>query len=84
MAVGASSSSSNIGFSQVECEDIVFETGQLNKDVYTKEIKKAGIKFYKGNVLYGKLRPYLQKWLSPSFSGLAVGDFLGVAIPKPV
>ena len=26
-------------------------------------------------MLYGKLRPYLQNWLLPSFNGLAVGDF---------
>lgn len=26
-------------------------------------------------MLYGKLRPYLQNWLLPSFDGLAVGDF---------
>ena len=25
--------------------------------------------------MYGKLRPYLQNWLLPTFSGLAVGDF---------
>lgn len=31
--------------------------------------------FQEGNVLYGKLRPYLQNWLLPSFDGLAVGDF---------
>lgn len=36
---------------------------------------KAGIEFHTGDVLYGKLRPYLQNWLLPSFSGLAVGDF---------
>ena len=31
--------------------------------------------FHKGDVLYGKLRPYLQNWLLPTFNGLAVGDF---------
>ena len=36
---------------------------------------KAGIEFHVGDVLYGKLRPYLQNWLLPSFSGLAIGDF---------
>ena len=34
-----------------------------------------GIAFHQGDVLYGKLRPYLQNWLLPAFDGLAVGDF---------
>ena len=35
-----------------------------------------GVQFiHKGDVLYGKLRPYLQNWLLASFNGLAVGDF---------
>ena len=49
--------------------------GRLNKDIYTKESSKSGIAFHQGDVLYGKLRPYLQNWLLPAFDGLAVGDF---------
>ena len=49
--------------------------GRLNKDIYAKESSKSGIAFHQGDVLYGKLRPYLQNWLSPAFDGLAVGDF---------
>lgn len=34
-----------------------------------------GVQFYKGDVVYGKLRPYLRKvWLA-TFDGNAVGDF---------
>ena len=36
---------------------------------------KKGIWFSKGDVLFGKLRPYLKNWFLPYFSGLAVGDF---------
>ena len=50
-------------------------TGRLNKDIYAKESSKSGIAFHQGDVLYGKLRPYLQNWLLPAFDGLAVGDF---------
>ena len=60
---------------RVEYEDIISGTGQLNKDVSSKASTKAGIEFHVGDVLYGKLRPYLQNWLLPPFSGLAVGDF---------
>ena len=60
---------------RVEYEDIISGTGRLNKDIFAKESDKTGIVFHKGDVLYGKLRPYLQNWLLPSFNGLAVGDF---------
>jgi type I restriction enzyme S subunit len=59
----------------VEYEDIISGTGRLNKNVYAKRSEKSGIEFHQGDVLYGKLRPYLQNWLLPLFSGLAVGDF---------
>ena len=60
---------------RVEYEDIVSGTGRLNKDIYAKQSIKSGIAFHQGDVLYGKLRPYLQNWLLPIFDGLAVGDF---------
>jgi len=60
---------------RVEYEDIISGTGRLNKNVYAKRSEKSGIEFHQGDVLYGKLRPYLQNWLLPLFSGLAVGDF---------
>ena len=60
---------------RVEYEDIVSGTGRLNKDIYAKQSSKSGVAFHQGDVLYGKLRPYLQNWLLPTFDGLAVGDF---------
>ena len=60
---------------RVEYEDIVSGTGRLNKDIYAKQSSKSGIVFHQGDVLYGKLRPYLQNWLLLTFDGLAVGDF---------
>ena len=60
---------------RVEYEDIVSGAGRLNKDIYAKQSSKSGIAFHRGDVLYGKLRPYLQNWLLPTFDGLAVGDF---------
>ena len=75
IAVRSSSISSESGLPRVEYEDIISGTGRLNKDIFAKESDKTGIVFHKGDVLYGKLRPYLQNWLLPSFNGLAVGDF---------
>ena len=63
------------GLPRVEYEDIISGAGRLNKDIKLKESEKVGIVFHKGDVLYGKLRPYLQNWLLASFNGLAVGDF---------
>jgi type I restriction enzyme S subunit len=75
IAVRSSSMSTESGLPRVEYEDIISGTGRLNKDIFAKESEKEGIVFHKGDVLYGKLRPYLQNWLLPSFNGLAVGDF---------
>ena len=69
----ACSSASDIP--SVEYEDVVTEEGRLNKDIYSKEMVKSGIKFNGSQVLYGKLRPYLHNWLNPDFKGVAVGDW---------
>ena len=70
-----SSQSRNPDLPQVEYEDINSGEGTLNKDLRDKESGKAGIEFSTGDVLYGKLRPYLMNWLYPQFNGIAVGDF---------
>ncbi len=60
---------------RVEYEDIISGIGLLNKDITKKPSSKTGLIFHEGDVLYGKLRPYLKNWLIPSFQGIAVGDF---------
>ena len=75
IAVRSSVICSDDALPRVEYEDIVSGTGRLNKDIYAKQSSKSGIAFHQGDVLYGKLRPYLQNWLLPTFDGLAVGDF---------
>lgn len=67
--------SSDSDLPQVEYEDIISGEGTLNKDLRDKEGGKTGTMFYAGDVLYGKLRPYLMNWLYPQFNGIAVGDF---------
>jgi type I restriction enzyme, S subunit len=75
IAARASSISADPTLPRVEYEDIISGIGLLNKDVKLKGISKPGIVFNQGDILYGKLRPYLHNWFLPSFSGLAVGDF---------
>ena len=75
IAIRSSTMSSAPELPRVEYEDIISGTGRLNKDLSKKESSKTGIEFHRGDVLYGKLRPYLRNWLLPAFSGLAVGDF---------
>lgn len=59
----------------VEFEDINSGIGTLNKNISQKVGHKKGILFETGDVLFGKLRPYLQNWLLCQFTGIAVGDF---------
>ena len=63
------------GLPRVEYEDIESGQGVLNKDLNEKNSSKRGIAFQSGDVLYGKLRPYLKNWFFASFYGIAVGDF---------
>ena len=59
----------------VEYEDIISGEGRLNKDIFQKVSNKKGLYFSEGDVLFGKLRPYLKNWLLPKFTGIAVGDW---------
>lgn len=59
----------------VEFEDINSGIGTLNKNISQKVGHKKGLLFEAGDILFGKLRPYLQNWLLCQFAGIAVGDF---------
>lgn len=39
-------------------------------------LKSAAVRFYSGDVLYGRLRPYLNKVARPHFDGLASAEFI--------
>ena len=60
---------------RVAYEDINPDEGTLNKPIDKLDYEKSGIAFERGDVLYGKLRPYLHNWLLPQFKGIALGDF---------
>lgn len=59
----------------VEYEDINSKKGTLNKDIFRKIVHKVGQHFVSGDILFGKLRPYLGNNLLADFEGVAVGDF---------
>ena len=75
IVIRSSEMSNDYSLPRVEYEDIISGIGLLNKDITKKMSCKVGLAFHDGDVLYGKLRPYLKNWLLPSFSGIAVGDF---------
>lgn len=59
----------------VEFEDIVSGEGSFNKNIYQKDCHKFGKVFHKGDILFGKLRPYLKNIILADFKGVAIGDF---------
>lgn len=59
----------------VEYEDIESGFGRVRHDRLEKSTDKLGIAFHSGDVLFGKLRPYLKNWLLPDSEGIAIGDF---------
>ena len=60
---------------RVEYEDVIPFSGYFNNDIFAKSSDKIGIQFSEGDVLFGKLRPYLGNWMLAEFKGLAVGDW---------
>ncbi len=75
IAVRTSTSASSVYLPGVEFEDINAGEGTLNKDVSKKSVIKIGKQFNEGDVLFGKLRPYLKNILLAYFKGVAIGDF---------
>lgn len=75
MVYRVSETSKSKNLPRVEFEDITSGLGVLNKDIHKKKSEKTGIIFKSGDILFGKLRPYLKNWLLADFQGIAVGDF---------
>ncbi len=60
----------------VGLEHIEAHTMRLLTVGRTRDVKSSGSYFKRGDVLYGRLRPYLNKVYMPDFSGLASGEFI--------
>lgn len=60
----------------LELEDIDSGTGKLISKRNTLEVESAVTCFKKGDVLFGKLRPYLEKYYLAEFDGKCTGEIL--------
>ncbi|MDD5392543.1 MAG: restriction endonuclease subunit S [Thiothrix sp.] len=59
-----------VDFICVELDSLGQETGVLRQTYSSREQASIKSKFKKGNVLFGKLRPYLKKYWMASFDGV--------------
>jgi len=57
-------------------EHVEAHTMRLLGTVEARTMRSAGVKFEKGDVLYGRLRPYLNKVYHARFSGLCSAEFI--------
>ena len=71
--VALTNTSENLPY--IEFEDIISGEGTLNKDIHNRKRIKKGIEFIAGDVLFGKLRPYLKNIFLANLHGIAIGDF---------
>lgn len=60
-----------IGMDHVESQ-----TTRIIGSVPASEMKSSAARFFTGDVLYGRLRPYLNKVTIPTFDGLASAEFM--------
>ncbi len=60
----------------LELEDFEQGTGKILNKRNTLEVESKVTKFYKGDVLFGKLRPYLEKYYYADFEGKCTGEVL--------
>lgn len=64
----------------VEYENISPDNHEIHKNFNNKK----GIFFQKGDILFGKLRPYLKKYFLAFYEGKAVGDFWVLSPKKDI
>lgn len=60
----------------LELEDVESGTGRILSRRNTLEVESAVTLFKKGDVLFGKLRPYLEKYYQAEFDGKCTGEIL--------
>jgi len=57
-------------------EHIEKDSGHLLSYGYSSQVRSTKTRFYSGDLLYGKLRPYLNKVYVPDFEGICSTDIL--------
>lgn len=60
----------------LELEDLEGGTGRILSRRDTLSVESAVTRFEKGDILFGKLRPYLEKYCQPDFDGYCTGEIL--------
>jgi type I restriction enzyme S subunit len=60
----------------LELEDLESGSGRILNRRNTLEVESAVTLFKKGDVLFGKLRPYLEKYYAAEFDGKCTGEIL--------
>lgn len=55
--------------------------GKIIEEHFADEMKATSANFYKGDILYGRLRPYLNKVVDAEYNGLCSTEFI-ILIPK--
>jgi len=60
----------------LELEDLEGGRGRILSRRDTLTVESAVTRFTKGDVLFGKLRPYLEKYARPDFDGFCTGEIL--------
>lgn len=62
----------------LELENIEQSTGRIISFQNTLEVGSAVMKFEKGDILFGKLRPYLEKYYLAEKNGYCTGEILAI------
>jgi type I restriction enzyme, S subunit len=60
----------------VGLEHVEAQTGRLLATVPSGTMSSSAARFFAGDVLYGRMRPYLNKVVRPEFNGLASAEFI--------
>ncbi len=64
------------GFPYIGLDDVESHTGQILTKKSTEEMKSAAVLFSPGEILYGRLRPYLNKVFVANEYGLCSAEFI--------
>ena len=59
----------HVGLPYVGLEDIESHTGRFKGSMVPQAVKSSSFRFSNDHVLYGRLRPYLNKAMAPDFEG---------------
>src|SRR5258707_9581972 len=78
------SSESTVDDDYLELEDLESGTGRILSRRNTLEVESAVTIFKKGDILFGKLRPYLEKYYEAEFDGRCTGEILAFKVERIV